>query len=415
MKAQPQPQSAGLVDLRTGFYRHCLLLRMIGAIGLLLPSLTLLAQGATTNQLPNPQFRGTNGTVVNQSSTVTGTVPTLWRLFGVNSAGINADIVPVAANAIFPGSPATNAVRLTVTAFGADQGLDTSQVRFSLVPNQQYQYRVYLRSDNGDNSNQNVNVGVAQFDQSGAFVSGLGSDTKTATPNWTQFTGPSFSLPGNLTAEMSFRLGADGGNNSVLIALPEIAGPSIENLMPNPNFTGTGGTVVGNVTGTVPDSWRGFAINGGAITLATVPVAANELYPGSPSTNAVQLTVNTFAGNGQGFDNEVVRVPVAPAGRSIWGEVYIRSANLDNSPQGFTFQLNGFSAVPAFLGGPNTVNGTATTSWGYFGTTSYLNVAMATADLAIRLVESGSNNSILIAMPRINGLGNQLFEDGFEN
>lgn len=415
MKALSQTRAAAFDGSRTDFPLHGLFFRVIGAIGLLLPSLTLLAQGATTNQLPNPQFRGNNGTILNQSSTVTGTVPTLWRLFGVNSAGINADIVPVAANAIFPGSPATNAVRLTVTAFGADQGLDTSPVRFSLVPNRQYQYRVYLRSDNADNSNQNVNVGVAQFDQSGTFVSGLGSDTKTATPNWTQFTGPSFSLPGIHTAEMSFRLGADGGNNSVLIALPDIAGPSIENLMPNPNFTGTGGTVVGNVTGTVPDSWRGFAIDGGAITLATVPVAANELYPGSPATNAVQLTVNTFSGNGQGFDNEVVRVPVSPADRSIWGEIYIRSANIDNSPQGFVFRLNGFSAAPAFLGGPNSVNGTATTSWGYFGTASYQNVAMATADLAIRLVQSGPNNSILIAMPRINGLGNLLFEDGFED
>ncbi len=397
-------QAAGFDDSGTGLHNYGLRFRLFLVVVWLLAPMGVLAQDSTINQLPNPQFRGTNGSVVNQTSTVTGTVPTLWRLFGVNSAGVNADIVPLAADALFPGSPATNAVRLTVTAFGTDQGFDTSPVRFSLVPDRLYQYKVYLKSDNADSSNQNVNVGVAQFDQTGTFVGGLGSDTQNATTSWTQFTGPSFSKTGIHTAEISFRLAPDGGDNSVLIALPEIVGPLIENQMPNPGFAGTGGATVGNVTGAVPDSWRGFAIDGGAITLATVAVAANELYPGSPPTNAVLLTVNTFSGNGQGLDNELVRAPIFPADRSIWGELYLRSANIDNSPQEFLFRLNGFSGTPEFLGGPASVFGTATTSWGYFGTYSYQNVAMATADLAIRLVESGANNSVLIALPRINGI-----------
>lgn len=200
-----------------------------------------------------------------------------------------------------------------------------------------------------------------------------------------------------------------------MIALPEIVGPQTSNQLPNPGFEGTGGAVAGNVSGTVPDSWRGFAIDGGAITLATVPVAANELYPGSLPTNAVQLTVNTFVGIGQGFDNEVVRAPILPADRSIWGEVYLRTANVDDSPQGVLIRLNGFSDTPAFIGGPATVVATATTSWGYFGTFSYQDLAMVTADMAFRLVESGANNSVLIAMPRINGIDNLLLEDGFED
>lgn len=420
MKFPSYRQAAGFDDSGTGFLYSGLRFRLFCAVVWLLASGSVQAQDPTTNQLPNPQLRGTNGSIEDGPGPGTGTVnttgvPTLWRAFAVSGGDITLEIVPLAADAIYAGSPATNAVRLTVNAFGGDQGFDTSPVRFSLVPDRLYQYKVYLKSDNADNSSQNVNVGVPKFDQAGAFVDGNGSDTETATTTWTQFTGPNFSKSGIHTAELAFRLGDDGGDNSVLIALPEIAGPSITNLMPNIGFEGTGGTKTGNVSGVVPDSWRGFAVNGSAITLATVPVAANELYPGSPPTNAVQLTVNTFMGASQGFDNELVRVPIIPASRSFWGEVYLKTANADNSPQGVTMQVNAFSAAPAFLGGPGPVVATATTSWGYFGSFSYLNVNTATADLAFRLIESGANNSVLIAMPRISGITNLLFEDGFED
>lgn len=417
-------QAAGFDDSGTGilntglcfvgFRTHAFLV-----LACLLSPMIVLAQDPTTNQLPNPKFRGSNGSIENAggSGTVNAVaVPTQWRAFAVTGGDITVEIVPLVANAIYAGSPATNAVRFTVNTFGADQGFDDSPVRFSLVPDRSYQYKVYLKTDNADNSDQDVQVGFAQFNQAGGFVSGLGSATETATTSWAEFTGPSFLNVGDLLAEMAFRLVNDGGDNSVLIALPEITGPRVTNLAPNPGFEGTDGAVVGNVTGTVPDSWRGFAVDGGAITLATVPVAANELYPGSPATNAVQLTVNTFVGGGQGLDHEVVRSVIAPSGQSIWGDFYLRTANADNSPQDVLVFLNAFNDTPAYLGSPvGPTVFTATTTWGFFGTFSYQNPAMATADLAFRLLESGVNNSVLIAIPRIKGLENLLFEDGFED
>lgn len=404
--------------LNTGFRYNGFKSRALLLLACLLSSMSVQGEDPTTNQLPNPFFRGDNGAVLSiGGSTVTGTPPTQWRVFGVDGANVDVETVPLAANAIFPGSPATNAVRLTVNAFAGDgdQGFDDSSVRFSLVPDRTYQYKVYLKSEHAD---QDVQVGFPLFNPAGDFVSSPGSATETATTSWAEFTGPSFLNVGNLTAEMSFRLANDGGENSVLIALPEIVGPRVTNLTPNPGFEGTGGAVVGNVSGTVPDSWRGFAINGGAITLGIVAVAANELYPGSAPTNAVQLTVNTFVegGSGQGFDHEVVRSPIAPSDQSIWGEVYLRTANVDNSPQQVAVYLNAFDDTPAYIGSPpGLLVATATTTWGYFGTFSYQNLEMATADMAFRLVQSGANNSVLIAMPRINGFENLLFEDGFED
>ncbi len=410
-----QRRAAGCDYSWTSIHSNSLQLGIALLVFCLVYCANLAAQESTTNQLPNPQFRGDNGAIEDFEGAVNAVaVPTLWRAFAVSGGDITLEIVPLAANAIFAGSPATSGVRLTVNSFGGDQGLDHSPVRFSLVPNRLYQYKAYLKSENGDSSTQMVNVGVAQFDAAGAFVSGLGSNTVTATTSWSQVSGPTFSKTGTHTAEMAFRLQDDGGDNSILIALPEIAGPVITNLMPNPGFEGAGGVSGGNVTGTVPDSWRGFAVGGGATTMGVVPVTANELYPGSPATNAVQLTVNTF-GADQGMDNEVVRVPVIPPDWSFWGEVYLRTANVDNSDQVVTFALNFFDDVPAYLGGPPVTVATATTSWEYVGTFSYLNANAVTADLAFRLIESGANNSVLIAMPRMNGMLNLLFDDGFED
>lgn len=78
------------------------------------------------------------------------------------------------------------------------------------------------------------------------------------------------------------------------------------NLVQNPNFYGTGGAKADGITGTVPDGWRGFAIDPGTAEIETVPVAADELYPGSPATNAVLLrtTPQGGASGSSAFDKD---------------------------------------------------------------------------------------------------------------
>lgn len=383
-------------------------------ITVLTVSVSSVAEEPIINQLPNPEFRGTNGTVANFDSTVTGTVPTLWRAFGVTGADVTVEVVPLAANAIFPGSPATNGVRLTVNTFGANQGFDTSPVSFSLVEGRPYSFGVYLLSD--DEPTQTVDVGVPIFDANGVFT-GLapGSTAVVATNVWTQFTGPVFSSTGTKTAELSFRLTDDDGVDSVVIALPEVNGPALGNLVPNPGFEGNGGLTVGSVTGPVPDFWRGFGVNGGEITLGIVPVAAGELYAGSLATNAVQLTVNTFAGGGEGLDHEQSLFSIMPIDRSLWGEVYLRSANPDNSPQEVNVALPLFNENDEFISSPGSFSAIATTSWGYFGGFSFIDTNARKSDMGFRLVESGANNSVLIALPRVNGLRETIYADGFES
>lgn len=260
-------------------------------------------------------------------------------------------------------------------------------------------------------------MGVPLFDVDGVFL-GVepGTFQSSVSTSWTQYSGPPVTTLGPRTTHLSFRQTDDGGDNSILIALPEMIGEPLSNRVPNPGFEGTGGLVTGDVTGPIPDDWRGFAVNGGAITTAIVPVAANELYPGSPATNAVQVTVDTFdPGGGQGFDHEGRLLSLAPP-RRIWSEVWLKSGNGDSSSQDVLVQVPVFDNMGVFTGiTANTYVATTTTDWNYFGGVSFLTQPGTFADISFRPLESGVNNSFLIALPRINGIPIVIVDDGFES
>lgn len=371
----------------------------------------------TFNQLPNPEFRGDGGFL---ESNVTGPVPSLWRSFAVGESTATTAIVPVAAGELFAGSPAVNAVELTVTNFGppatSDAGFDTSPNQFTLIPGQAYGATVYLRSNNADLSPQTVLVQLPIFDNTGTFTGTSGSVTVEATSSWTAFEMPvrTTNLPG-ATGEVSFRLAEGAADNSVQIALPSVAGPSLANRVPNPEFSGTGGIPVENATGEVPDLWRAFGLvsESANLSLEKVPVAADELYPGSPATTAIRLSTSVFTGSG--FDHEITQVSLAPAGRRVWAEVYLRADNADNSNQEVSFQMPIFESNGAFSGqSPGSVNVVATPQWKYFTGTPFSGDEGQTFNLGFRLIDSGTENTVLIALPTLKGLAETVFDSDFE-
>src|SRR5688572_18660230 len=91
--------------------------------------------------------------------------------------------------------------------------------------------------------------------------------------------------------EMRFSWGLVGWCwlGAALAFLPA-GGLRAQNIVPNPAFEGGGGATIGAVTllsGGVPAQWRVFAVGGGASELEVVPVGEEEIFPGSPATNAV--------------------------------------------------------------------------------------------------------------------------------
>jgi hypothetical protein len=184
----------------------------------------------------------------------------------------------------------------------------------------------------------------------------------------------------------------------VLAAVPLLGG---ENLLANPEFAGTGGAVGGDLTGQVPDSWRAFAVGGGAATIATVPLAADEVAPGSPATNAVQWQVDLF-GADQGFDDDNSRFPLTP-GAPYQAAFYAKSANDDGSDQGFNFGFPIFGDDGAFLGRePGGQSGlTATDEWTLFEAPVWSDAEAAAGHVSWRVADDGGQNAILLALPQV--------------
>lgn len=136
-----------------------------------------------------------------------------------------------------------------------------------------------------------------------------------------------------------------------------VAGPAwAANLIANPTFQGTAGENL-NVSGTIPDQWRGFNI-GGSTTIGVLPLEPDALYAGSPSTHTVKLNVLTF-GSDQGIDNNNARFKVF--GNSTYRlEFYVKTGNADNSSQSFHYSFPLFDSNGAYTGRePSTHNATA--------------------------------------------------------
>lgn len=193
-------------------------------LGLLMVACPIVPASAqdVLNRVPNPSFSGQAGESLGD---VTGTVPDYWRGFAVSGGAVTLEAVPLAANELYSGSPATNAVRLTVGAFGGDQGFDHTQVVFSLQAGHEYVTEVWLRSANAGGAAQGVNVGVPVFDGNGFTGRQPGTFDVQADGTWRNYSGPGFTENGGTAAHIAFRLANDGGENSVLIALPRVDGP----------------------------------------------------------------------------------------------------------------------------------------------------------------------------------------------
>jgi len=374
-------------------------------------------QAQTSNQVPNPELFGNQGVKgVDMTSSVTGSVPSGWRGFAVNGAEIDLSAVDLPAGTLFAGSPAVTAVRLENMQFGSggsDSGLDHTGSAFSLFADRSYFGSVYLRSANADNSNQQLSVSMPIFDQDGVFT-GLqpGSFNANVGSNWTRFSGPVFAGTDDFSSLMAFRLINDGGDNAVLIALPEVTGPVLANRLPNPDLAGTDGFVQGNVSGDVPDDWRAFAIDGASLAINSVPLAADAVFPGSPASNAVDVSVVTGAGF-TGFDHEPTQVALTPTGYLFRPQIYMRSSNNNGSVQAVVvntpvFDSNGFTGRTPGIFSANVDN-----QWRLYIGPTFSELAGTTLNMAIAVVEDGGEDSIQIAFPTLLGV-DVILADGFE-
>jgi len=363
--------------------------------------------------MPNPTFEGTNGLVAGDA---TGTMPDGWRAFAVAGGAANVEIVPVAAGELYPGSPATRAIRFAVANFTGDQAVDHDNTRVILNSALRYHAEFYIRTGNADNSPQRYRFGFPVFDLNGQFllrepgapIEG-GSIESTATATWQRVRSRSFMDPEAAYAHISFRVRDDGGDeNAILIALPAIIGST--DPVANPGFEYTFGGFpegTGTINGIVPNDWRLFAVGDAAATCDIVDVAADELYPGSAPTKAVLLQIDAY-GTDQGLDLDLARFQMFP-GITYQASAYVKTANPDNSNQTFRMQFPIYSG-PAYERTPDkspflgrepgsTGNLTATSSWQKFTGPAFQDAQAKSGLLAFRVPDDGGPNAILIALP----------------
>lgn len=364
--------------------------------------------------MPNPMFEGAGGNAI---AGATGTVPDGWRAFAVAGGVATVDIVPVAAGELYPGSPATQAVRFGVSDFTGDQAFDNDSSRFVMNSALRYNAEFYVRTANADNSPQQYRFGFPVFDQSGAFLLrepgspiDQGGPVSTATATWRRLRARSFMDVAAVYGHVSFRVQNDGGaENAILIAMPSLT--ASPNPVANPAFDVTlGGYREGGgaISGTVADDWRAFAVGGAAVTANVVDVAADELYPGSPPTKAALVQIDTY-GVDQGFDLDLARFQMFP-GVTYQGTAYVKSANPDSSAQTFRMQFPIYGGpsyerdpvISPFLGREPGSSGnlTATSAWQRFNGPMFQDAAAHSGSLAFRVPnDGGAGNAILIAMP----------------
>ena len=210
---------------------HALLLMAM----LLLPGSNAVAQTIDTGlvagktqvdtRIPNAEFTGSDGLIVGD---VSGGVPDYWRAFAVGGGEVDLEVMPLPENTLFPGSPAVNAVKFTITQLGADQGFDHEPSQITILADTEYKAKVYLRSANADGSPQSVGIAVPLFSNNGFSGQAPGSFSAQATDTWQAFEGPTFTTDTTLTADIAIRLNNDGGDNAIWIALPSMDGPTLE-------------------------------------------------------------------------------------------------------------------------------------------------------------------------------------------
>ena len=369
-----------------------------------------------TNLVPNSAMRGSYGAVATSNGSIVGEVPTLWRAVAVDGGDMTLTRIMLPANTLFVGSPATEAVQITVNSFGLEQVLDHGNAVFSIQPGQSYGARIYVRSGNANNSSQSFSFSMPFFDANLNFAGRDPSNfVASASSTWSSFdSSDSLVLPGEAFAHIALRLIDDGGENSIILAMPSVSGPAVHNAAPNPGYSGNSGLAEGMVTGSVPDDWRAFAVGSESLTVSTVALSADTLYPGSPATNAIRLQVSGGDGTFEGFDHEAVRAALQ-TNYQYWGEMYMRSGNA--LPQTVTVSFPVFNPDGSFSGSqPGAFLATVGTQWSLYAGPQFSASAGQTANLAFRLFPNGGEDSIMIALPRIvSPTGPTIYADGFED
>ncbi len=177
------------------------------------------------------------------------------------------------------------------------------------------------------------------------------------------------------------------------------------NQVPNPEFRGNQGAVAGNVAGDVPSAWRGFAVGTSAIDLSTLELAAGALFPDSPPVHAIRLETTDFGGpsSDSGVDHNAADFSLF-GDRSYVGEVYLRSANADNSAQMVSVSMPVFDQTGAFTGDqPGSFNAEAGSGWQRFSGPAFTGTDGFSALMAFRLLDDGGDNAVWIALPGVDG------------
>lgn len=207
-----------------------------------------------------------------------------------------------------------------------------------------------------------------------------------------------------------------------MLILLIIAGPDLiaqtSNQVPNAEFRGNTGFAVGNVSGSIPSGWRGFAVGSAVLDLSSTDVAAGALFIGSPPVRVVRLENFDFGapGDDSGFDHTGTDFSLF-GDRSYMGSVYLRSANADNSPQVVNVALPIFDQDGNFTGDqPGSFVATANNNWTRFSGPEFAGTDGFSNLLAFRLIDDGGDNALFIALPQVAGpvLANRLPNPGFE-
>ena len=179
-----------------------------------------------------------------------------------------------------------------------------------------------------------------------------------------------------------------------------VAAPALGvNLLSNPDFTGTGGAVVGAVTGDVPDDWRAFGVGDRQGVIEVIPLPADALEPGSPPTNSVKWDVVVGGGGDAGFDNDNGKFAVTP-GNEYHLEFWVKTGNSDGSDQGMRWGFPLFN--PGYLGrepgGGSTV---ATSAWQKVIGPTWTDGEATIAHVSFRPDLDDGENAIVIAAPTV--------------
>ncbi|HVR75069.1 MAG TPA: hypothetical protein VMT52_12080, partial [Planctomycetota bacterium] len=309
--------------------RGCLLTLSV-ILGLAAPRL------GAQNLVPNPGLEGTGGVNIGVTLLSEG-VPDQWRAFAVGGGAAEMEVVPVAEDEIFPGSPATNAVLFRVTAFGADQGFDDDNGRFPVTPGLEHQGEFYVRSANEDGTDQLFNFGFPLFNSGGVYqgIEPGGIGGQTAGAEWQLYTGPTFTPPGTVAeGHISFRCAGDGGEDAILIALPSVTRLGTLEFPTNLVCRRSGLDV--ELEWANPGPYESLRVMRDDVEIATLDVAASTyLDAGVPDGAHTYQVLATVAGTEDGPSCEVsiFRVPVGTMVNVDLGDEDV-STGLENNVRG---------------------------------------------------------------------------------